>query len=79
MVYITIHITENTLGHLTLSLIGVGLLLQAGVRFQGSLLLLLGLGIAWGKIYMGIYFPMEILGLIIVGFIAALLYRLMRQ
>jgi len=54
--------------HLTLVwAVGVTFLLHRDFRFVGSILSLLGIAIAWARIYLGVHFPMDMLGSVFVA------------
>lgn len=49
--------------HLTLVwAVGVTFLLHRDFRFVGAILSLLGIAIAWARIYLGVHFPIDMLG-----------------
>lgn len=54
--------------------IGLSLVLQAGLRLQGSLILLIAICVGWARIFLGIHFPADMVGgLFISSFIVMLL------
>ena len=58
--------------HLTLMWsVGFSLLLHAESRAAGALLTLLGLPIAWARIYLGIHFPLDMAGAALVAVLSA--------
>lgn len=52
-----------------------GLLLQPGQRGLGAALVLLGLPIAWARIYLGVHYPLDMLGALAMAMCCAWLAR----
>jgi len=48
-----------------------GLLLQPRLRGLGAVLALLGLPVAWARIYLGVHYPLDMLGALAVGLFSA--------
>ncbi|TAM33881.1 MAG: undecaprenyl-diphosphatase [Burkholderiaceae bacterium] len=58
--------------HLTLMWsVGFSLLLHAQTRAAGALLTLLGLPVAWARIYLGVHFPLDMVGAALVAALSA--------
>lgn len=58
--------------HLTLIWsVGTALLLHARMRSMGWLITLLGLPVAWARIYLGVHFPLDIVGSALVAIASA--------
>ena len=53
--------------------LAIPLLLSAGGRRWGGTLLLLGFAVAWSRIYLGVHFPLDMLGAFAVAAIASFL------
>lgn len=60
--------------HMTvISTFAITLLLSRETRQLGGILAALGLGIAWSRVYLGVHFPLDMLGAIVVsGLVASL-------
>lgn len=58
--------------------IGLCVVLKAGLRGMGVLLLILALCVGWARVFLGIHFPFDILGGIITASIAVLLLSCIR-
>ena len=70
------HVADSSFpsDHLTLWWsVAVSFLLQRGLRRVGVALALLGLPIAWSRIYLGVHFPLDMLGAIAVASLSAVL------
>ncbi|NCT85375.1 MAG: undecaprenyl-diphosphatase [Comamonadaceae bacterium] len=52
-----------------------GLLLQPGLRGWGAALALLGLPIAWARVYLGVHYPLDMAGALAMGGFSAWLSR----
>ena len=68
------HVADSSFpsDHLTLMWsVGFSLLLHAESRAAGALLTLLGLPIAWARIYLGIHFPLDMAGAALVAALSA--------
>lgn len=50
-----------------------GLLLQRPTRAAGAAIALLGIPAAWGRIYLGVHFPLDMLGATLVAMLSAVL------
>lgn len=62
--------------HLTLMWsVAFSLLLHPRLRWLGAVLALLGLPMAWARIYLGVHFPLDMVGAALVAGIAALLCK----
>lgn len=62
--------------HFTLMIaVAVGLLLHSETRLTGILVGLLGLVVAWGRVYVGVHFPLDMAGALVVGTLSAMLLR----
>lgn len=75
-----VHVADNGFpsDHATLAWsLGLGLLLTKGAPFWGAVACLLGLAAGWARVYLGVHFPIDVLVSIPVGFISALVARLM--
>lgn len=58
--------------HLTLLwAVSFSLLLHPRSRMMGAVLALLGLAVAWGRIFLGVHFPLDMLGAAVVSVISA--------
>lgn len=62
-------------GTLVFSL-ALALLLSQRSRIQGVLVLLIGIGVAWSRIFLGVHFPLDMAGSFLVAIISAGLIRL---
>jgi len=51
-------------------------LLQPGWRIAGAALALLGLSVAWARVYLGVHFPLDMVGAFVVALCSAWLARL---
>jgi membrane-associated phospholipid phosphatase len=49
----------------------LSLLLHKQHRVMGGLLFLIGIPVAWARIYLGVHFPLDIVGAAIVGMVSA--------
>lgn len=70
------HVADSSFpsDHLTLWWsVAAGLLLQRGLRRVGVALALFGLPIAWSRIYLGVHFPLDMVGAIAVAALSAVL------
>lgn len=70
------HVADSSFpsDHLTLWWsIAFSFLLQRGLRGSGVALALIGLPIAWSRIYLGVHFPLDMLGAISVAALSAVL------
>lgn len=70
------HVADSSFpsDHLTLWWsVAVSFLLQRGLRRAGVALALFGLPIAWSRIYLGVHFPLDMLGAIAVAALSAVL------
>jgi undecaprenyl-diphosphatase len=70
------HVADSSFpsDHLTLWWsIAFSFLLQRGLRSSGVALALIGLPIAWSRIYLGVHFPLDMLGAIAVAALSAVL------
>jgi len=58
---------------------GIGFaLLAGGLRWAGGLLTVLSVATAWARIYLGIHFPLDMAGALLMGLATALLARALR-
>ena len=72
------HIPDNSFpsDHSTLMFtLGIGLVLTGAARAAGIAVCVVGLGVGWARVYLGLHFPVDILTGILVGAAAALLAR----
>lgn len=53
--------------------IGFSLLLEAGLRKAGTIMLLLAVAVGWARIFLGIHYPFDIFGAIILASIVVIL------
>jgi len=58
--------------------LGSGLVLTGAARTAGAAICLLGLGVAWARVYLGVHFPIDVLTGIPVGVAAGWLARLIQ-
>ncbi|MEO7106863.1 MAG: undecaprenyl-diphosphatase [Rhodoferax sp.] len=68
------HVADSSFpsDHLTLMWsVGFSLLLHAESRAAGTLLTLLGLPVAWARIYLGVHFPLDMAGAALVAALSA--------
>lgn len=62
--------------HLTLIwAIAFGLVLSPATRFAGCLIAVAGIPVAWARIYLGVHYPMDMAGAILVALLCAYLVR----
>lgn len=59
--------------------LGFGLLVLGGWRVLALLLLAAGLGVAWARVYLGVHFPFDMLGALIVSLIVTCAARRLYQ
>ncbi len=59
--------------------LGLGLLLAGGRRRWGALLVALGAGVAWSRVYLGVHFPFDMAGSLVVALASAAVVRLILQ
>ncbi|QXL83221.1 phosphatase PAP2 family protein [Comamonas sp. NLF-1-9] len=57
--------------------VALSLCLHAPTRRAGLALLLLGLPVAWARIYLGVHFPLDMLGALLLALASALVLRLL--
>lgn len=55
--------------------LGTGLMLTGAARSVGAVVCLLGLGVAWARVYLGVHFPIDVLMGVPVGLLAGLVAR----
>lgn len=68
---LVVHAADNGFpsDHSTLMFaLGTGLILTGAARAAGVVVCLLGLGVAWARVYLGVHFPIDVLTGIPVGF-----------
>jgi undecaprenyl-diphosphatase len=68
------HVQDSSFpsNHLTLIWsVALSLLLHKQHRVMGGLLFLIGIPVAWARIYLGVHFPLDIVGAAIVGMVSA--------
>ncbi|HVV67459.1 MAG TPA: undecaprenyl-diphosphatase [Gammaproteobacteria bacterium] len=53
--------------------IGFSLLLQSGLRGPGSIMLLIALAVGWARVFLGVHFPLDVLGGLVVATIVVLI------
>lgn len=70
---LVVHVTDNGFpsDHSTLMFaLGTGLILTGAARTAGLSVCLVGLGVAWARIYLGVHFPIDVLTGMLVGTVA---------
>ncbi len=53
--------------------IGFSLLLQPGLRSPGSIMLLIALAVGWARVFLGVHFPLDVLGGILTAMVIVIL------
>lgn len=67
---LVVHIADNGFpsDHSTLMFaLGTGLILTRAARIAGLFVCMIGLGVAWARVYLGVHFPIDVLTGILVG------------
>jgi undecaprenyl-diphosphatase len=53
--------------------VGFSLFLQPGLRFPGSIMLIIALLVGWARVFLGVHFPLDVVGSIVIATLVVIL------